>query len=131
MATFDWVTARAQCSVNEVFEKLRAQVTEDVDICHKLRPKGEPLAFRFVSESRKFSALVEGNKIHHSVIFSLNDQVITVYTDDDTLIFHAEVTLNNEGKCVVKINDEECELWQMRKMALEKLFFTDWYIRPK
>jgi hypothetical protein len=107
------------------------QVKEDVDIRHNLRPKGEPYAFRFASEGREFTALVEGNKLHHSVIFRLDNQVITVYTDDDTPLFHAEVTLNNEGKCVVKINEEERELWQLRKMALGKLFFADWYKEPK
>lgn len=128
MAEFDWVTARAGCSLNQVFEKLRAQVKEDVDLRHGLRPHATHYAFRFISEGPTFTALVEGNRIHHSVIFSLRnkEQVITVSTDNDDLLFHAEVTLNDEGKCVVKINDQERELWQMRKMALEKLFFTEY-----
>jgi len=127
VAEFDWVAARADCSVSEVFEKLRAQVKTDVDKRHALRPERTPYAFRFVSEGPKFIALVEGNKLHHAVIFSLENQIISVYDDDDNVIFKAEVTLNDEGKCVVKIDNEERELWQMRKMALERLFFTEWY----
>ena len=127
MDDFEWVTARANCSVNEVFEKLRAQVKADVDIRHNLRPHGEMYAFRFISEGPQFIALVEGNKLHHAVIFTLKDGIITVSDDDDNVLFRANVTLNDDGKCVVKINEDERELWQMRKMALEKLFFTEWY----
>lgn len=129
---FEWITARAQCSAHEIFEKLRIQVKADVDKAHEdLRPKdkahGSYYGFRFVSENKKFSALVEGNNIHHSVIFSLDgDDTINVYTDDDTSILKAEITLNKEGKCVAVINDEECELWYLRKLALEKLFFTEY-----
>ena len=41
--------------------------------------------------------------------------------------YHVEVTLNNEGKCVTRIDNEELELWQVRKRALENLFFGKQY----
>jgi|SRR5579864_1136819 len=131
MSEFDWVTARSTCSADEVFEKLRVQVKQDVETRHALRPQGEPLAFHFISEGRTFSALVEGDKIHRAVIFRLESQTITVYTDSDDVLFRAQVTLNDEGECVVKINDEERQLWQMRKQGLEELFFTEYIRKPK
>jgi hypothetical protein len=127
MNDFSWVIARSKCSARDVFEKLRTQVEKDIDIRHDLKPQGQPYSFRFVSGgSDKFTASVDGNKLHHSVIFTLKDDAINVFDEDDHLLFRAEVTLNHEGNCVVRINDQECELWYMRKMALEKLFFTEW-----
>ena len=38
-------------------------------------------------------------------------------------IFDASITLNNEGRCKLKVNEIELELWQVRRLALEKLFF--------
>jgi hypothetical protein len=43
-------------------------------------------------------------------------------SDGGNLTFEATVTLNDEGRCVAKVDDQERELWQLRKMALEKLF---------
>ena len=38
----------------------------------------------------------------------------------------ASVTLNNEGRCMLKLEDgTELEQWQFRKKALQKHFFGD------
>jgi hypothetical protein len=125
---FDWVTARSECSLEGVFEKLRMQVKEDVDIRNGLR--GDPphyYKFEFSSHGSMFTASVVGNKIHGSVRFSYNvSRLIFVHDDKDNELLRAFVTLSNKRECVVRIKEEECELWQMRKMALEKLFFTDY-----
>lgn len=35
----------------------------------------------------------------------------------------ATITLNNEGRCMLKVDGEELEPWNVRRMALEDLFF--------
>jgi hypothetical protein len=59
----------------------------------------------------------------HWVYFKLEDGKITVM-DSDGITFEATVMLNDMGDCKPKINGQERELWQMRRTALEKLFFA-------
>jgi hypothetical protein len=37
--------------------------------------------------------------------------------------FTGALTLNNNGECRLRVKDEELEQWQVRRMALEELFF--------
>lgn len=123
----NWVKERFRCSLGEVFEKLKAEVKEDVAAREELRPRTparEHYAFKFTSTDRTFTALLEGNKLHKSVEFSLEDKAISVRTGGHPIL-SATVTLNDEGRCVVRINNKEYERWQIRKMALEALFFSD------
>ncbi len=124
---FDWVTALSACSIAVVFERLRLQVKNDIETREAMRemPKDQHYAFQFVSNEREFSALVQGHKIHRSVIFSLSlpSQSIKVRDEKDILLFDATTTINDEGECRLKVRGHERELWQVRKMALEGLLF--------
>ena len=124
---FDWVTALSACSIAVVFERLRLQVKSDIETREAMReiPKDQHYAFQFVSNEREFSALVQGHKIHRSVIFSLSlpSQSIKVRDEKDILLFDATTTINDEGECRLKVKGHERELWQARKMALEGLLF--------
>jgi|SRR5271157_3588337 len=124
---FDWVSALSACSIALVFEKLRLQVKSDVETREAMRelPKSQHYAFKFISNDREFSAAVHGHKIHRAVIFSLSlpSQSIKVRDEKDTLLFDATTTINDEGECRLKVNGQERELWQVRKMALESLLF--------
>jgi hypothetical protein len=127
MESFDWVTARSECTLVGVFEKLRMQVNQDVDIRNAQLPAQHHYSFRFDSHGTMFTVSVEGNKINGSVRFSYNiSRLIFVHDDKDRELIRAFVTLNNEGRCVVRIAEQDYELWQMRKMALEKLLFTEY-----
>jgi hypothetical protein len=128
---FDWVTALSECSVAQVFEVLRLQVKSDIETREALRPQTHRhYAFKFVSNGRTFAALVEGHKVHRVVRFGLEAQSITVRDDKETVVFTATTTLNDDGDCRLKINGQERELWQVRKMALEGLLFggAEWDI---
>jgi hypothetical protein len=39
----------------------------------------------------------------------------------------ATPTLNSKGECRLKINGEEYESWYLRKIALEEIFFRDYF----
>jgi hypothetical protein len=121
--SFDWVTARAACSLARVFEKLKLQIQDDIKARNALRPPGAHYAFSVVEGgSKAFSVLVEGKNVHVSVRFDLDDEKISVYSKDG-VTFTGTVTLCDDGECRVKIGDQEHDLWQVRKMALEDLFF--------
>ena len=59
---------------------------------------------------------------HRSVVFELVDEGIRV-RDDQKVSFIATATISNERICKLKVDDQEYEFWQVRKMALENLFF--------
>jgi hypothetical protein len=127
--TIDWVKERAACSAALMFEKLKQDIVTDVDVRNDLRPKdqvfGVAYGFRVLESNSSFRVLREGNRgISASVIFSLENDDITVKNQDDAVLFTAKVTLNDEGICVFKIKGEERHPWQMRKMALEDIFFS-------
>jgi hypothetical protein len=120
---FDWVAARAKCSIGVVFERLREQVKIDIEARQRQTERDRHYAFKFVSEGRMFAALVEGHQIHDVTSFVLQDDAIEVRDKEKTL-FTSTVGLNNEGRCIVKIGNQEYELWQFRKLALEHLLFA-------
>jgi hypothetical protein len=125
---FDWVSARFKCSVGSIFEQLKLLITQDVELRNKLRiKKNEEPWFKVVGTDRSFSVIAEHAElaIHQTVTFSLNGQDIVVASVDG-VIFRATVTLNNNGDCKPQIDGQEYDLWQLRKMALEKLFFKNY-----
>ncbi len=123
MTNFNWVKERFSCSPSKVFETLKLQAQEDVNVRNSLRPKNADYGFSVVVSGTSFTVLKEGNNLHESVIFSLTEKGITVRDKNDKPMFEATLTLNDEGECRVKINGQEREFWQMRKTALEGLFF--------
>jgi hypothetical protein len=125
MGEFEWVKARAECSIGLIFEQLKTQVQEDVDARQALR-EGPPYhyAFKFKVENDTIIALLEGHRLHESVTLRLSENTIEVMGKDGKPLFSGTATLNNDGECRLKVNGEELEFWQFRKKALEDLFFT-------
>jgi hypothetical protein len=118
--------AHSSCSLGIVFEQLRKDVEADVKVRQTIRPSMSHYGFNFLPASTKsFSVLMEGNRIHLTVDFTLNEGVIHVrgLGYDGAPNFDMTLTLNDEGECRAKINGQEKEFWQVRKMALETLFF--------
>ena len=121
---FDWVSARAACSLGAMFETLRTQVRADVEAADQMRSEGENrYAFTFISQERMFAAVVEGTGIRHVISFKLHDGFISVQ-DHERDLYQATVNLNDEGQCVIRVNAREYAPWQFRKLALESLLFT-------
>jgi hypothetical protein len=121
---FDWVTALSDCSIGEVFLRLKQQVEEDVKTRHGQLPRESDYGFRFMADGDKFSAIVEGDQILKQVVFRRSGKAISV--QGEGVNFDATLTLSDAGECRVKISGQEYELWQMRKKALEKLLFDDY-----
>ena len=120
---FDWVTKRSQCSLPNVFKALRLQVEEDVKTRNALRPNNSPYEFSVAENGDDFTVLLEAKDLHRSVIFSLAEHAILVRDDKGKKMFEATLTFDDGGECRLHVNQEERELWQVRRMALEELLF--------
>ena len=123
MSKFDWVTERCLCSLPNVFKALRLQVEEDVKTRNALRPNNSPYEFSVAENGGDFTVLLEAKDVHRSVIFSLAEHAILVRDDKGNQMFQVTLTFNDEGECRLIVNEEERDLWQVRRMALEELLF--------
>ncbi len=123
MPEFDWVSARSACSLVAIFEQLKMQLQEDVAKRQSLREEMAHYGFRIVGKDKRLAVVVEGSGIYDSVLFILTDSGIEVADKDGKLRFKATPTLSDDGECRLKVGDQERELWHVRKMALEELFF--------
>ena len=121
---FDWITARAECSAVTVFEKLKQLVQKDVHAINE-RHKGHGVFVKFISEhSNKFAvtATHERDFQKKTVDFTLaNEEIVIKGVGEQS--FTVTVGLGGDGECRAKIDGQEYDLWQVRKRALEELFF--------
>jgi hypothetical protein len=124
---FDWVNARSKCTIQEIFKELEQGVRDDVEAAKSLIRRHDELQFSVSkASSKRFSVNRIDDPIRslgRSVDFTWSDNVITVHNQNDELLLTASLTLNNEGRCLLKVSEQELEQWQFRRMALEKLFF--------
>jgi hypothetical protein len=125
-SNFDWVNARAACSPVKVFEQLRIQVTNDIERRNEIRGTTS-YKFDMGIEQGMFFVFIDPWPTkpvpYRSIKFHLHGDQIIVRDGDDTDILVASLALSDEGDCRLRIKDKLYELWQVRNMALEKLFF--------
>ena len=120
---FDWVTERSSCSLPKIFNTLRLQVEEDVKTRNVLRPNNAPYEFSVTEDNGEVTVLLKAPELQSSVIFSLADHAILVRDDQGNQLFEVTMTFDDSGKCRLKVNAEERDFWQVRRMALEELMF--------
>ena len=130
MAEFDWVTERANCSLRKAFTRLQMSAQVDIDTRNQIRQDAnEPGEFKIAAAPNKFTVFREGHGQRGatlwSVEFTLAEPRLSVVSHDGTVTCYGTLTLNNNGECRIKVNDEELEEWQVRRKALETLFFPD------
>lgn len=119
----DWVNARAGCSMYKMFRELRNEVLEDIKKRNDARKEGERVRFDFGGDSGKgFSVFREGASGTACIDFTISDEGINV-ANAEQVMFTATITLNDQGRCLFMIGGKELEKWQVRRMALEGLFF--------
>ena len=120
---FDWVTERSSCSLPKIFSALRLQVEEDVKSRNALRPDNSPYEFSIAENAGDFTVTLQAKEVRQSVIFGLGEHTISVRDDKSNPMFDVSLTFTDEGKCRLNVNNQPRELWQVRRMALEELFF--------
>ncbi|MGA3095215.1 MAG: hypothetical protein ABSF25_02075 [Bryobacteraceae bacterium] len=126
MADFDWVKARAACSLEVLFQQLRVAVKRDVDSMNAvLAQAGRPVQCQFGDFSNRFLVMISGNGFPmRRAEFALSPSGISVEVDKPKQkTFSAIATLNPDGDCRLVVNNQELELWQVCRLGLEDLFF--------
>jgi len=121
---FDWVNARAKCSAEVVFTQLLAGVKSDVALIEQVR-KMEPGTGFHVQPitAKRFEVFRIGTTNPTVAFFHVDDKKIEIEDGGKGTTYAATLTINHEGRCKLRIGDEELEQWQVRHMALEALFF--------
>jgi hypothetical protein len=119
----DWVTERGHCTVPIMYARLRKEIEEDVKKRNDLRPGLAP--YEFVIEENKdgFSVVLKSEVLRKVVRFIFEQHAVLVYDDNDNQMFEVTVSFTEEGKCRINAKEQKCEMWQVRRMALEDLLF--------
>jgi hypothetical protein len=120
---FNWVTERSQCSLPKIFKELALQVEEDVKTRNGLRPPNAPYEFAVTEKGTEVVVLLKTEGVQEAVVFSLGEHAISVRDNIGTQMFEVTITFSDDGRCKLHVNEKECELWQVRRMALEDLLF--------
>jgi len=129
---FDWVAAQAKCSAASMFERLRTQVREDVQRRNGLFGRDDGWRFEFHEESDEFEvsrvAAASGFTIPRPgalVRFARAGRRIQVQGEDVDVDFTAVVTVDVSGVCRCVVGEAMYSEWEIRRMALEQLFFEE------
>jgi hypothetical protein len=120
---FDWVKERSSCSLPNVFKILRLQVEDDIKTRNALRPANSPYEFSVAEDIGGFTVVLKAREVHTSVVFSLAEHAILVRDGLGTPMFEVTLSFDDDGKCRLRVNAEERDFWQIRRMALEELMF--------
>jgi hypothetical protein len=125
-ADFDWVAARISCSIEKVFASLREQAQRNVETIKAANPHAK---FEFTSFDGGFSIAREERPLgsKRGVVFSFypgtKNEISVDSMVDKTVLTVTATRLNNLGQCLLVVNDEELEQWQLLRRDLEPLFF--------
>ena len=120
---FDWVARRSACTLPKIYKTLRADVEEDITERNSLRPDDASYEFSIAEKENAFSVVLQAKEFQRSVTFALEEHAILVLDPSGNQMFEVTVNFNDEGKCRLKAKEQNRELWQVRRMALEDLLF--------
>jgi hypothetical protein len=122
-APYDWITQRSACTLPKIFATLRAEVEKDVATRNTLRPKIAPYEFSMTDDINTFTVLLKANELQRSVVFTLADHAIVIHDGQSQQLFEVTLAFDDAGNCRLKVDAQEREFWQVRRMALEDLMF--------
>ena len=125
-ATFDWVTQRSSCTLPAIFRELRSQVEQDVNTRNGLRPSYVPYEFSIADQEGGFKVLLKAKDLQMAVAFLLAEHSILIRDDKESPMFDITLAFDDQGQCKLKVNGEDREFWQVRRMALEELMFRSY-----
>jgi hypothetical protein len=126
----DWVAAQAQCNVRSMFERLRTRVRDDVQKRNGLLGRKDGCRFEFESEDDAFEVVrVVGTgpqpTVTGVVTFERAGGRILIHSEEVDLDITAVVTLDVNGGCRLVVGEAMYSDWEVRRMALEQLFFEE------
>jgi len=132
---FDWVVAQSKCSAASMFARLQTGVKEDVRRRNSLGRLGrdDGWTFEFHVDGEEFEvSRVEASGVTESidstlalVRFERAGRRIHVHGDGVDIEFTAVVSLDVAGVCRLVVGEAMYSEWEIRRMALEQLFFEE------
>jgi hypothetical protein len=122
----NWTKLRAECSVIEMFKSLQLGIEDDIATFNKIpvRSPHEGFASSLTQDGSVF-IVTQRERVGPRVVFFIKEEKIEIRDEATRKNYVASVILNDEGRCKLRIEDREMELWQVRRLALEPLFFGD------
>jgi hypothetical protein len=122
---FDWVTARFQRSILRMFARFKEGLVRDVEQRNKLSEKEQDTRrFRIEEHDESVLVLCDGVNVQpRQVSFQMSQATIVVTGSSSSI--NAVLTLDVKGNCVFVVDDRIIVDWELRKRALEQLFFRD------
>ena len=115
----DWVKEKAACSLAKVFKEIQAGVEQDIK---NMNASLQGKDFGISPESTGF--VVHHLNLSKSVLFYPESDHIRIMNQVTNEDYRVTLTLNVEGRCKLLIAGDELEQWQVRRKALEALFFS-------
>jgi hypothetical protein len=115
---FDWVTARSECSLKGVFRVLAEVIKTDA------QKASNAVGRTFGVTEQDTKIIVSCKEDGLNVVFELVGGEIRVRKGTDRIMFSARPTLDDEGNCLLQIEDTRLRLWQVSRRGLEDLFFA-------
>jgi hypothetical protein len=123
---FNWTKARAECSAVALFKQLQLGIENDIASLHSKPYPGldEGFASALTKDGSRLIVAHRSNR-GPRVVFFVSAGSIEIRDEASGKTYVAVAILNDEGRCKLQIDGKELELWQVRRIALETLFFGD------
>jgi hypothetical protein len=122
---FDWVTAQASCSAESMFQKLQDGARADVERRNGATfGRHDKWRFEFHGSDEGFEVVRIADP-SALVTFQLEGPRININGENIDVMITAIVGINAAGDCRYFIGEGEYLGWEVRKLALDQLFFED------
>ena len=126
---FDWVSAQSRCSAASMFAQLLDGVKRDVQRRRDLEDQDDGREFEFAEDgdsfevSRLVPATFRGHEVDAVVKFEREGRRIHIHGAEVEVDFTVVVALDVTGVCRFLVGEAMYSEWEIRRMALEQLFF--------
>lgn len=129
MDDFDWVTAQSACTTEQMFQRLLEGARKDVDR-RNAAAFGRTDKWRFelnVDDDQSFEVtrITGSSSADAFVTFEREGTRINVAGDGVDVQLTAITGINSSGQCRYFVGEHEYLGWEVRKLALDLLFFEE------
>jgi len=126
----DWVAERDKCVAFHAFKQLQSDIEKDIVIRNKFVTDAQNqnhVAFVLKPDEQDkdiFRVHRNGAGIHSVVLFKLDGERIVVQDDKNQTLATATLTIDDGGKCSLRVGGYQLTRWQFRRRVLEGLLYV-------